>query len=224
MRKKKYTDILTLNKEGWDNLANIYDENNPVQQTRLFKRFLALLPEHGALLDAGCGTGLPLSSFLVKYGFDVTGIDLSRAMIDLASHHVPGGTFIEMSMTEMRWESEFNGVVASYSMLLLDPLHFKDAAERISRALRPGGLFYLSLNENVDPAETMCDDAFIEIAGIPIYSRAYTEQEVTDTFGNAGMLVIEMDRRIITSTLFGEEHMMEFLMQKDPSSSSSIPL
>jgi SAM-dependent methyltransferase len=214
MKNKKDIDILTLNKKGWDRLASIYDKQNPVRITKLFTRFVSMLPEQGELLDAGCGTGLPFSSFLVNHGFIVTGVDLSPEMIALASRHVPAGTFIEMSMTDIAWDSEFDGIVSSYSMLLLDPSRFETTTIRLERALRPEGLLYLSLNENIDPAETQQDDEFIEIAGIPIYSRGYTEREVTDAFTESGMSIIEMEKRDITSKLFGKEHMMEFLMQK----------
>lgn len=215
-KNERDINILLLNKEGWNRLADVYDKNNPVCITTLFKRFVASLPVHGRVLDAGCGTGIPLSSYLVERGFDLTGIDIAPRMVAIASRNVPTGKFIEMSLSNITWDGTFDGVVASYSMLLLDPRQFKESAKRIGRALQTNGYLYLSLNENVDQEAVQDEDTFIEIAGVPIYSRTYTEQEVTSSFGDGGMNVIELHKRTINSFLFGEEHMMEFLMQKEP--------
>lgn len=46
----------------------------------------------GLVVDLGCGTGI-LSEAVANCGYDVLGIDLSPAMIELARQRVPGGRF-----------------------------------------------------------------------------------------------------------------------------------
>jgi SAM-dependent methyltransferase len=51
----------------------------------------------GLLIDLGCGSGI-LSEQLAAAGFDVLGIDLSPALVELARRRVPGGRFREESL------------------------------------------------------------------------------------------------------------------------------
>src|SRR5688572_7386388 len=46
----------------------------------------------GLVIDPGCGSGI-LSEQVPARGFDVLGIDLSAAFVELARRRVPGGRF-----------------------------------------------------------------------------------------------------------------------------------
>jgi 2-polyprenyl-3-methyl-5-hydroxy-6-metoxy-1,4-benzoquinol methylase len=43
----------------------------------------------------GCGTGLPSAPQLASAGCDVTGIDISPVLLDLARRNVPQATFLQ---------------------------------------------------------------------------------------------------------------------------------
>jgi 2-polyprenyl-3-methyl-5-hydroxy-6-metoxy-1,4-benzoquinol methylase len=45
--------------------------------------FVGYLEPKGTLLDIGCGSGVPIASYLLDLGFDVTGIDSSNRAIAL---------------------------------------------------------------------------------------------------------------------------------------------
>ncbi len=51
------------------------------------------------VVDVGCGAG-PLSSALVRAGFDVTGIDASAGLLAIAREAVPGAHFMNASIYE----------------------------------------------------------------------------------------------------------------------------
>src|SRR5262245_11235557 len=53
--------------------------------------------EHGLVIDLACGSGI-LSQAVSEAGFDVLGIDLSPAMLDLARQRAPRANFIEGSL------------------------------------------------------------------------------------------------------------------------------
>src|SRR5262245_18116996 len=53
--------------------------------------------ERGLVIDLGCGSGI-LAGQLSDCGFDVLGIDISEAMIDLARQRVPKGVFRVQSL------------------------------------------------------------------------------------------------------------------------------
>lgn len=207
-------EILDLNKKAWDNLAENYDEReiSPISDT--FKQFIKHLSQRGRILDIGCGTGIPHAMFMVKKGFRVTGVDLSDQMVKVASRNVPEASFLQMSMTEIPFKDEFDGVVSSFSMLLLSPEMFEGGARRVHEALITDGLFYLSLNEPPNSSEDADEEAFVNILGQDMYSRAYTAEEIRDIFVGLGFEQVSFHREIQYSKEFGEEHVIEFIFKK----------
>ena len=81
-------------------------------------------------------------------------------------------------MTDIDYKNEFDGIISSYSMLCLDPENFEITLKKISQALKPNGLFFIALNELVgelDETELIC-----KIDNQDVYSRAYSEEEITE--------------------------------------------
>ncbi len=210
----KPEDVVGLNRGAWDRVADLYDRRERVAVGALFGDFVSCLPAGGRVLDVGSGTGLPYAGALVEGGFDVVGVDVSSRMVELARGHVPGASFVEMSMTEMDYEDEFDGALAVYSMLLLDPPLFRDVAVRVVGALMGGGVFYLVLNEPWEEGADVDGEAMVEIMGEAMYSRGYTVGEVRDVFLPLGLEEVGFHREIQVTEEFGEEHQVEFVFRK----------
>lgn len=212
-------DVLKLNSEAWDKIASKFEKERPEwleKQNPLFRVFCASLPKDGNVLDVGSGTGLPYDKLLAEMGFKVFGIDISLNMVNIAQKNVPDARFKQLSMTEINFAQSFDGILSSFSMLLVEPEKFKDVAKRISQALKNGGIFYLSLNE---PWEEGVDiDCYeytiIEIMGEKMYSRPYSEQEINEIFSPLGMKILRIHREMIVSELFGTEHTISFIIKK----------
>jgi SAM-dependent methyltransferase len=207
-------DVVDMNWKAWERVADQYDRRDRVIEGALFSDFMASIPSGGRVLDVGSGTGLPYAGALVEAGFDVVGVDVSSRMVELAREHVPGARFVEMSMTEMAYQGEFDGVLAVYTMLLLDPPLFRDVAGRIVRALRGGGVFYLVLNEPWEEGADVDGEAVVKIMGETMYSRGYSVEEVRDVFLPLGLEEAGFSREIHRTEEFGEEHQVEFLFRK----------
>jgi len=81
---------------GFDAIGARYDEVFPHKdgQVRAGELLLDRLPAGARVLDVGCGTGLPTGRQLVAGGCEVTGIDISPVMLDLARRNVPQATFV----------------------------------------------------------------------------------------------------------------------------------
>ena len=207
-------DILDLNKRAWDKLADKYDERTSQELTQTFIDFTTNLPENGKILDLGCGTGLPHDIYLADAGFRVIGVDISGEMVKVASINVPEATFQRASMNQIEYTEEFDGVMSSFSMLLLPPDLFKETAIRIFSALVEDGFFYLALNEPIDESEDAESETFTNIMGQDMYSRAYTVDEIEDILQPIGFTRAEFNRVIHVSEEFGEEHVIEFIYKK----------
>ncbi len=209
-------DLLDLNKRAWDNLAEKYDGRTTSLKafSDTFTTYIGKLPEKGKVLDLGCGTGLPYARYLVESGFDVLGVDLSEEMVKVASKNVPEAKFVQLSMNEITYRDEFDGVVSSFSMLLLPPDLFRETASRIYSALVEGGHLYLSLNEPANISDDPDSEVYVDIMGQDMYSRAYTVEEIEGYFQPLGLSLVEFNREVQVSEEFGEEHVIEFIYQK----------
>ena len=207
-------DLLKLNKRAWDNIGKKYDDKTETPISDIFTTFTEKLPEKGKVLDLGCGTGLPYARHLVEKGFNVLGVDLSEEMVKVASKNVPEASFVQLSMNEITYRDEFDGVVSSFSMLLLPPDLFKETASQIYSALVEGGYLYLSLNEPAGISDDPDSEVYVNIMGQDMYSRAYTVEEIEGYFQPLGFSLVKFHRDVQVSEEFGEEHVIEFIYQK----------
>ena len=106
-------------RRAYDEVADEYllARRDDQQDLPLVDALVRHLPPGAAVLDVGCGAGLPISAHLASAGFHVIGIDISERQIDLARKNVPDGEFHVRDMSQLT-EGEFHvaAVVAFYSI------------------------------------------------------------------------------------------------------------
>ena len=113
-----------------------------VDMQSYYESFLALVRPGGKILDAGCGSGRD-SLYFQQHGYEVTAIDASTEMVKHTSTLI-GRPVLLMRFHEVDFREEFDGVWASASLLHVPKAEIDGVIERLSRALVPGGIFYLS--------------------------------------------------------------------------------
>jgi SAM-dependent methyltransferase len=101
------------------------------------------------VLDAGCGSG-PLAAALRARGADVTGFDVSAAMVDLARDRL--GEDADLHVADLGEplpfaDAEFDDVVASLVLHYLED--WSGPLAELRRVLKPGGRLILSVNHPV---------------------------------------------------------------------------
>jgi len=117
----------------------------------ILKALRAARINDGMVVDLGCGSGI-WASQLVAAGYDVIGIDISEAMLEIAQQRSP--------QSEFRLESIFKAKIPRCSAVtalgecfnyLFDSRNTATNQSklfgRIFRALRPGGLFVCDIAE-----------------------------------------------------------------------------
>jgi len=82
-------------------------------------RFIELLPPGAAILDVGCGSGQPLSSYLIEQGFQLCGIDSSPTMISLCRDRFREGEWLVANMRTLALNRKFPGLLAWDSLFHL---------------------------------------------------------------------------------------------------------
>ncbi|MBN2228999.1 MAG: class I SAM-dependent methyltransferase [Candidatus Thorarchaeota archaeon] len=120
------------------------------------ERFSTLLPPSGRVLDAGCGVGTPTSEFLVRRGFDVTGVDISQKMIDLARVNVPDATFYQQNLLDLDFpDSSFDGVICVYTLWHIPRSNHQAILQKFHRVLKSDGI--LVINTGTSESEGMSE-------------------------------------------------------------------
>jgi 2-polyprenyl-3-methyl-5-hydroxy-6-metoxy-1,4-benzoquinol methylase len=131
-----------LVRSGYNALSHYYrgDEDTAHEYDRWLTDLRDCLPEHGQVLDIGCGCGIPVARHLSNAGHQVTGVDISDVQVERARQLVPAATFIRADATEVEFPAgSFDAVVCLYALIHM-PLDRQPLLLRqISRWLRPGG-------------------------------------------------------------------------------------
>jgi SAM-dependent methyltransferase len=139
---------------AYESLAPFYNSfTHAYRYSEWLGNIEAILLEHGLagsrLLDVACGTGNSFLPMLAR-GYEVTGCDLSPAMVELA-RAAAAGTDTEVVVADMRdlpLLGRFDVVTCiddAFNYLLSDD-ELATAFEGVARNLRPGGLFAFDLN------------------------------------------------------------------------------
>lgn len=98
------------------------------------------LPRGAAVIDLGCGSGLPITEVLVGEGLNVYAIDAAPSLVDTFRHNFPKVPVACESVVDSRlFERSFGGVVAWGLMFLLLPEEQRHLIRRTADILVPGG-------------------------------------------------------------------------------------
>lgn len=202
--------------------ADFYDEHmlNGVAGCREgYEKMASLVPKDcGALLDLGCGTGLELDEIFRRLpGLRVTGIDLTREMLEKLREKHPGETLTLICGDYFKEElgTEQYGCAVSFQTMH----HFSHEAKtelytKICRALKPGGVyiecdymvetqeeedFYFSENARLRREQNIPDGSYAH------YDTPCTTANQITMLQNAGFRKAEQVFRIENTTMLVAE-------------------
>lgn len=100
------------------------------------------LPPGAAILDLGCGDGMPNAVALNDAGFDVYGIDASPTLAERFRSRLPGAHIsCESVETSRFFDRTFDGIIAIGLVFLLPADTQRRLIQRAAQALNPGGCF-----------------------------------------------------------------------------------
>ena len=127
----------------YDQHAQMFFESTAhVDMAPLRQRFLTGLAPGSHLLDAGCGSGRDARAFAAQ-GFRVSAFDASPALAELAARHCNFPVAVRR-FEEIDDVDRFDGIWCCASLLHVAETDMPDVLGRLWRALRPGGVMYLS--------------------------------------------------------------------------------
>jgi SAM-dependent methyltransferase len=179
-------DYRSLVRRGYDACAERYADARRQDDGDQLAPLLGLLDDGSSVLDLGCGAGEPIARRLSER-HRVTGVDVSRSMLDLAEVAVPDGQFILGDILDVELESDsFDAAVAMFVLFHLPREEHADVFRRVWTWLRPGGYFLATLTEHSESPYTE-DDFF----GVEMYWSNLGWSEYTALLRDAGFTILE---------------------------------
>jgi len=140
------------------NAGAFFEATARIDMSALHEPFLALLPPGALILDVGCGSGRDSLAFLQK-GFRVVAVEPCEALASRAEGLLQRP--VRRQRAQALEESEvFDGIWACASLLHVPQSETPGVLARLARALRPGGVIYVSykLGQGEREAERFFND------------------------------------------------------------------
>lgn len=131
-----YTEIFSKYQDAFDRVP---------LQVRSTQWLIDQVSSDARVVDVGCGTGKPVCELMVDAGLDVTGVDITPKMIEIAKTQVPKGKF-EVEDGRI-WEPPagsppLDGVISCFAFLAaVSQADIRQLFPRVFSWLRPGGVF-----------------------------------------------------------------------------------
>lgn len=131
------------------------------------------LPRACAVLDLGCGSGVPISQVLVDEGFAVYGIDASATLLAAFRARFPDAQTECAAVEDSNFfDRTFDGVISWGLMFLLPPDAQATLIRKVAHVLNPDGKFVFTSPEQA----VTWDDALTGRTSISSGRVAYRRQ------------------------------------------------
>ncbi len=124
------------------NAVEYFEQTVDINMQSLWDLFTERLPENASILDLGCGSGRD-SAYFISCGFDVTAMDASEEMCDLASIHI-GQDVLKLSFAEMDFNEVFDGIWACASLLHVPGDQIEEIFAKVVNSLKTDGVLFMS--------------------------------------------------------------------------------
>ncbi|MEH2037878.1 class I SAM-dependent DNA methyltransferase [Nostoc sp.] len=133
-----------------DAIASMYDlkgiERHDIVLNCLDRLILKNIPEGAHIFDLGCGTG-QIAQRLLKRGYQVTGLDSSEGMLNVARENAPNAKFILDDARFFKLLPTFHAAISTDGVLnyFLKPEELHDVLQNVYNSLLENGIFVFEL-------------------------------------------------------------------------------
>jgi SAM-dependent methyltransferase len=179
--------------EEWKQVIGLYqrhasswdgERNRDLIEKPWLDRFLHPLHTGASILDIGCGSGEPISGYLIERGFNVTGIDSSPAMIAMCQSRFPDQEWSVADMRTLSFDRRFDGILAWDSFFHLRPEEQRQMFPIFREHAAPQALLMFNSGSSLGCAIGCYH-------GEPLYHGSLDEEEYRSLLEENGFDVIE---------------------------------
>ena len=179
-------DTKALVAQGYDRCADSYAAARDTEVPTWLGLVTEPLSAGAAVLDIGCGCGVPIARALADR-FTVVGVDISARQIELAGETVPAATFIHGDiMSQAFAPGNFDAAVMLYALFHLQRCDHTEILRRIRTWLRSDGLLLATFARTSHAGYTE-DDFF----GATMYWSHFAEHEYYPMLEREGFTLLE---------------------------------
>ena len=191
-------------REIYDGFAETYEANRGLfDMSGILEPFFHRLPPRpGRLLDLGCGAGEPFPRFFLDRGWDVTGVDFSPRMLELAARYAPRMHTLCADLADVDFPpAAFDAVTCIYALFHVPRARHPPLFQRLFRWLRPGGkvLFTYATRDYTGADEF---EGTKEFMGQRLFYSHTTPENLRTQLDAAGLVPDAFDRRAIGGETF----------------------
>lgn len=159
----------------YEKIADWFDEH---RSRELFEKpyldhAIALLKPGSKILDLGCGMGEPIAQYFIEKGFELTGIDGSENLIQLAQSRFPAARFLLGDMRQLDLHEKFDCIIAWHSFFHLPKDDQRAMFKIFEDHINPGGV--LLFTSGPDEGEVWSDNGGEQLYHASLSTAAYTE-------------------------------------------------
>ncbi len=170
--------------KGYDKIAAEYNSNRLTRKEVVSEYFDSLsqfFPQSGKMLDLGCGGGEPVTGYFARKGFQVTGVDVSEQMIEIARRQLPQGDFIRGDMAECQFdEASFDLIVSTFAIIHIPQSEQEKLFRNIWKWLKASGVAFLTLGAKSE------ESIIHEWKGVTMYWSHFGPEEYRSMLRNIG--------------------------------------
>lgn len=125
-----------------NNAQTFSDSTLNVDMSALYAEFLPLIPKHGHILDAGCGSARD-AMYFKQQGFTVSAFDASPALAKLASNYLQQAVEVK-TFQQLNCTNKYDGIWCCASLLHVPKNELPEVFLKLQNALKPNGVLYVS--------------------------------------------------------------------------------
>ncbi len=124
------------------NAQSFSDSTLNVDMSALYAEFLPLIPKHGHILDAGCGSARD-AMYFKQQDFTVSAFDASSELAKLASNYLQQAVEVK-TFQQLNCTNKFDGIWCCASLLHVPKVELPQVFLKLQNALKPKGVLYVS--------------------------------------------------------------------------------
>lgn len=98
------------------------------------------IPQKAHILDVGCGSGFPIAAYLIEQGFEVTGIDGSQKLLEIAKEKCPKMKRILGDVRTVQLDETFDAIVEWWCLFHVPKYDHEKMIHRFSQWLKADGI------------------------------------------------------------------------------------
>ena len=135
--------MTTDRSNGWEAVASqLIAWRSPTIGMATLHKWIASLRVPGAILELGCGGGIPVTETLVNAGFDVYAIDAAPSLVSACRHRFPDAHVACESVEDSPFFARtFDAAVAIGLIFLLPEQAQRDVVRRVAGVSTPEAAF-----------------------------------------------------------------------------------